>query len=139
MRDTKIKHMTSEKTFTLRTEALMKLDYNPITGKFTFKNTKAVSPKVRGKQAGCLMQSGYHVVKLSKTLYYGHRLAWLMTYGVWPQCGVRHSDGSRSNNAIANLMLMTAKKVQDVNPRVYPIVDLMIGVKPAPVLPVVTL
>lgn len=57
----------------------------------------------RGKPAGCKTCYGY-----LKVWYFGqqplaHRLAWFLTYGVWPQKQIDHIDGNRLNNAISNL------------------------------------
>ena len=44
------------------------------------------------------------------TLYYAHRIAWLLTTGAWPAGLVDHRDGQRAMNVFTNL--------RDATPRV---------------------
>lgn len=80
-----------------------RLRYEPDTGKFFWRYTlpKARSIKA-GDEAGTPDQ-GYVKIKLNGRRYAAHRIAWLLTYGEWPQQAIDHINGVRSDNRIANL------------------------------------
>ena len=81
-------------------------DYNPLTGVFLWKvhgNTRAR----KGSVAGSIKSDGYTNVVYQRKAYKGHRLAWFMINGVWPDYQIDHIDGDRKNNRIANLRLAT--------------------------------
>ena len=46
---------------------------------------------------------GYVVISLGRESYKAHRLAWLVTYGEWPDEDIDHVDRDKSNNKIVNL------------------------------------
>ena len=77
------------------------LDYNPITGLFTWKIDRKGGSKA-GDVAGC-HQSGYIYIKINYKLYAAHRLAWFFTYGQWPSEIIDHIDNNSTNNQILNL------------------------------------
>jgi len=89
------------------TQARLKelLHYCPDTGVFTWR----VSPskKIRiGQKAGCVTagkRTSYCVIRLDKALYKAHRLAWLYSYGGWPNGMIDHNDGDGLNNKLSNL------------------------------------
>jgi len=45
----------------------------------------------------------YVAVSIGGKTYLGHRVAWLLTYKVWPTHDIDHIDHNRSNNRISNL------------------------------------
>lgn len=85
-----------------RERLLEVLRYNQETGEFTWKNTMG-SRAPAGGVAGAVNKSGYRVIRVDGRLHYGHRLAWLIVYGLEPVGGIDHRDGHKGNNAISNL------------------------------------
>jgi hypothetical protein len=77
------------------------LRYEPETG-FLFWTDKAYK-SVKNKKAGSPNQLGYIIVIFKGKPYKAHRLAWLLTYGVWPSQMIDHIDGNKSNNTLLNL------------------------------------
>ena len=91
----------------LRIAALKRFLYDPSTGVFTYKvRTRASS---EGAIAGSRAVGGYLEVSLLSKAIHLHRLAWLIHYGHLPEKGMHidHIDGNRTNNAIANLRVVT--------------------------------
>lgn len=91
------------------------LDYNPDTGLFTWKESRfcgryrSVLVVQAGDVAGCLRRDGYTSIGIDRKVYMAHRLAWLYSFGSYPDDGfeIDHIDGDRSNNRIKNLRLVT--------------------------------
>lgn len=93
--------------------------YKPATGLLTWSSHEQnIKRKVAGKAAGSPTRprhaSNVSYIKLavripsigSTRLYtLGHRLAWALNYGAWPEGPLDHIDGDGCNNAIANLRL----------------------------------
>lgn len=80
-------------------------DYDPETGVFTWR--VSVGKRVRaGSQAGT-NNHGYSRTKIHGRRYQSHRLAWLITYGQWPEGEIDHINGIRSDNRISNLRVVT--------------------------------
>jgi hypothetical protein len=77
------------------------LDYNEITGIFTWK--MQVSNKIKVGNTAGILDRGYIRIGIGGKIYYAHRLAWLYVYGEWPELLIDHIDGNKSNNAIDNL------------------------------------
>lgn len=80
-------------------ELAKRMEYNGLTGEFTWVNGKNI-----GKKVGCVNAStGYIVTALNKRQYTVHRLAWLYMTGLFPENDIDHIDGNRSNNKWENL------------------------------------
>lgn len=82
-------------------EARRRLDYNPQTGELTWKvlrNSKRI-----GAVARAIDVNGYVQVNIAGTMVKGHRLAWFLHYGQWPEGQIDHLNGIRDDNHIANL------------------------------------
>lgn len=79
------------------------LDYSPKTGEFRWKSAPKHRPGLEGEVAGCLTTGGYVSIRVSGQTAQAHRLAWLVTHGVWPAGDIDHVDGNRANNRITNL------------------------------------
>lgn len=93
------------------------VDYFPETGEFIWKRRDAChfraekfqkiwNTKFAGKSAGCFRADGYRVIRLHDKLYLGHRLAWALHFGEWPDKFIDHIDGNPSNNMIENLRVV---------------------------------
>ena len=78
--------------------------YDPQSGLFTW----AVARRgvVVGGIAGSFTGEGYWQVKLGRKVYRGHRLAWFLTHGDWPDGEIDHINGDRSDNRMANLRVV---------------------------------
>jgi hypothetical protein len=83
-------------------EACELLDYSPTTGHLYWKVNRG-SNLVAGQAITRLSNKGYIVVKINKKLYSAHRIAWLMTHGVWPIGQIDHENHIRSDNRLLNL------------------------------------
>ena len=78
------------------------LDYDPITGVFTWKRDLG-RRYVKGTKAGALDKDGYTLVGWKGRHYRGGRLAWWFIYGVWPECEIDHINRVRNDDRLENL------------------------------------
>ncbi len=89
-----------------RERVLSMLDYDPISGRFTWKwrdgLRRAVNVRDAGTEAGTL-KDGYVVIMIDGRQYRAHRLAYLIVTGEWPAADVDHRDRKRSNNSWGNI------------------------------------
>lgn len=77
------------------------LRYSPTVGVFEWRITgRRIRP---GYLAGGVDSKGYIKVTVDGVTYKGHQLAWFYMTGKWPESGIDHKDGDRSNNAFNNL------------------------------------
>lgn len=84
-------------------EARRRLNYDPATGKITWK-LRSPSASKTGK-CGCIVKrrhTHYININIDDMRLYAHRLAWLIMTGEWP-IGIDHIDGNGTNNAWNNL------------------------------------
>jgi len=80
--------------------------YDPLTGKMTWRvSLNARAPA--GAQAGTLGHNGRLRVTISGRRYLVHRVAWLMTFGHWPDDEVDHKNLIPSDNRLCNLRVAT--------------------------------
>jgi hypothetical protein len=77
------------------------LRYEPDTGLLFW--TDKAHQSVKNKKAGTFNHLGYVVIVFMGKPHYGHRVAWLLTYGKWLDKMIDHIDGNPSNNVLANL------------------------------------
>lgn len=95
------------------------LSYNREDGSFTWLETRG-SVKA-GRQAGSPQHSRgrtYIQIRIDKTYYKGHHLAWLFITGEWPSFDLDHEDGDGTNNKPGNLRPCT-KAQNKANSRTY--------------------
>ena len=88
-------------------EARERIGYDPLTGEFTLLR-HARCAAAAGRRTKALDCSGY--VQINMQPYgpvKGHRLAWLLHYGEWPNGNIDHINGVRDDNRIANLRVVT--------------------------------
>ena len=95
------------------------IDYNPETGALTWKVTRnAYGGQVKpGTPAGRVDKHGYLLLVINGLVYWGHRLAWYLHYGVWPQNQIDHVNMDPLDNRVANLREATMTQ-QRANQRV---------------------
>lgn len=86
-------------------EARQLLNYDPETGTFTWRVGRGSARA--GSAAGTPKGNGYAVIKIYGKNYSAHRLAWLLTHGVWPENQIDHINGRRDDNRLCNLRLAT--------------------------------
>ena len=77
------------------------LDYDPVTGVFTWKQAPQFKPQLLGKVAGTVSR-GYRYIKIGQERWLAHRLAYAMVHGDLPT-EIDHIDGDKDNNSIENL------------------------------------
>lgn len=87
------------------------LTYEPDTGFFRWLVTRRGKFKVYdpGDIAGNVCKDGYWRISLDNIPYLGHRLAWVMTHGYWPE-EIDHIDRVKSNNRLSNLKSCNRKE-----------------------------
>jgi len=82
------------------------LEYNPETGIFIW----ILKPNKRikiGDNAGSLSHTGYMCIKFKGKHFLSHRIAWFLTYKIWPDKDIDHINGNKKDNRIINLRLAT--------------------------------
>ena len=87
------------------------LSYDADTGVFTWL-VDSGARKCAGSVAGTATSRGVVYISIKRKKYLAHRLAWLYSYGHWPNGTVDHIDGDPSNNRLANLREATAAQQQ---------------------------
>ncbi len=79
-----------------------RLDYDPLTGHLRWK--APLRKHLIGKITASLDVNGYVQVNLGGgKILKGHRIAWAMHYGEWPESYIDHINGVRNDNRISNL------------------------------------
>jgi len=87
-------------------DLIANVHYDPITGIFTSKTSRANNKIKVGQKLGSLTHKGYlSFALLTQKGVLAHRAAIAYMTGVWPDCQVDHIDRNKSNNAFSNLRL----------------------------------
>lgn len=84
------------------TQAYLKsvLDYDPESGLFKWKRH---SGRTKSTYVGSVTSKGYIYIKIDRTGYMAHRLAWLWVFGEFPPDQIDHINGKKDDNRIENL------------------------------------
>lgn len=83
------------------------LAYDAETGLFIWKVRTGRRVKV-GDQAGVISSTiGYRLIRIDRTLYLAHRLAYFYQTGAWPEGEIDHINGAKTDNSYANLRIAT--------------------------------
>lgn len=91
---------SQEQVTELRAKVLELYDFDPETGVFARRRGWA-----QGQPIQTTFANGYIQLAVGKGRYRGHRVAWLLHYGVWPDRYIDHINRVRTDNRIANLRL----------------------------------
>jgi hypothetical protein len=78
------------------------LDYDPISGIFTWKTKRSPKNEIGGI-AGRLDSGGYVQLTFNYRRIYAHRVAFLFMMKRWPNGPIDHINGNRSDNSWDNL------------------------------------
>lgn len=78
------------------------LEYDATTGLFRWK-VRVSNACAKGWFPGSKNKIGYYQIRVNRKLIMAHRLAWLITYGKWPNEFVDHINEDKSDNRIVNL------------------------------------
>lgn len=87
-------------------ELINTFTYDPLSGFLSYKEGRSSSCPA-GSIAGFLNSDGYWDVRYKGKTYRAHRVAWLITYGKWPEYGIDHKNQVKLDNRLENLRDVT--------------------------------
>lgn len=99
--------MTTRERLISHKELTDRLNYDPTTGIFTWKQDGYNRVVKAGDVAGFDKCNGYWQLCLNKVKYNAHRVAWFYVHGEWPENDIDHINGNRGDNRIDNLRSVT--------------------------------
>lgn len=79
------------------------LNYDPVTGVFTWKVARSGTVKVGDVAGYVCKKDGYRHIWIGERLYTASRLAWLYMTGEWPVFTVDHENLARTDDRWENL------------------------------------
>ena len=97
------------KTNLTQKELKVFLHYCPTSGVFT-RSITVCNKARKGDKISGKTTKGYIRVRIKRTEYYAHRLAWLYVYGEWPKDQIDHINRDKSDNRITNLRDVTCSE-----------------------------
>ena len=77
------------------------LSYEPDTGVIRW--IAQGKGRIKKKEAGTLLHSGYAGICIGPKRWQSHRIAWALHYGEWPKDQIDHINGIKTDNRICNL------------------------------------
>lgn len=81
------------------------LNYDPCSGSILWKKAVNYHSETEGKEAGRLV-NGYLTFQIGGRKYRNHRVAWLFSFGYWPEI-IDHINGDTLDNRLCNLRNVT--------------------------------
>lgn len=81
--------------------ARSRLIYEPETGVIRRRESTSKGPS--GEILGWIDRHGYRCIRISRSIFRAHRLAWLITHGKWPEGEIDHINRIKHDNRLENL------------------------------------
>lgn len=82
------------------------LSYNKETGSFKWIKSPGGGVK-KDSDTGCKNGKNYIYIGIKGRVYLAHRIAWFLTYEVWPEQEIDHINKNTCDNRLQNLRLAT--------------------------------